>query len=84
MSQVAEIIKGYIATKFCQDRNPTDLGFETHLIEKDIIDSLGIFELVSFLIERFNITIEPEDVVLENFETVQAIARLVSGKLGES
>lgn len=81
MSEVARIVKDHIAKQFIDNRYAKDLDSGTRLIEEDIIDSLGIFALVSFLMERFGINIEPEEVDLENFHTVDAIARLVEGKL---
>ena len=61
--------------------NARTLDHQTRLIEEDIIDSLGIFVLVEFLERRFGIIIDPEEMVLENFETVDAIARMVEQKL---
>lgn len=83
MSAVAEIIRDYVAKEFSVTGNPSDLDFGTPLIAEDIIDSLGIFILVGFLEERFGISIEPEQVVIDNFETIDAIARLVRERLGE-
>jgi acyl carrier protein len=38
------------------------------------IDSLGIVRLIAFIEEEFQIHIPPEDVIIENFMTLQAIA----------
>jgi acyl carrier protein len=37
--------------------------------------------LIGFIEERFEVKIEPEEVNLENFETLSAIDRLVRHKL---
>jgi len=51
------------------------------LIETGIIDSLGILKLLSFLEEKFNIHIMDEELIPENFDTVQSISSLIKGKI---
>jgi len=53
---------------------------DTQLIESGILDSLSILRLVSLIDERFGVTVIPEDVVSENFETVKSIAAYIRGK----
>ena len=50
------------------------------LIERQVLDSLGIFQLVSFLEEEFGIEVLDEELIPENFGTIEGIARLVSAK----
>ncbi|MGH9185760.1 MAG: acyl carrier protein [Acidimicrobiales bacterium] len=49
------------------------------LIDNDVVDSLGIFEIVAFLESRYGVEVDDEDLVPENFETIAAIARLIDG-----
>ena len=61
-----------------------DIGVDVataNLLEEEIIDSLGIFTLVSFIEDKFGVSVDPEEVNLDNFETVDAVAKLVRGKL---
>ena len=37
------------------------------------VDSAGVFELILWVEDRWGIRIPPEDMVLANFETIQAI-----------
>ena len=41
------------------------------------IDSMGIMRLVAFLETEFGVSVPPEDVTIENFETPQTIADYV-------
>ena len=54
------------------------LGDDDDLIDSGVVDSLGIFQLVAFLEERFGIKIGDEEITPENFGTVAAIDRLVA------
>lgn len=77
---VRPTITEYIKTEFVPSGSTVDLE-TANLLEEEIIDSLGIFTLVSFVEDRFGVSIEPEEVNLENFETVAAVTRLVESKM---
>ena len=70
----------YINEEFVIDGTDVDIA-TANLLEEEIIDSLGIFTLVSFIEDSFGVSVEPEEVNLDNFETVEAIAALVNGKM---
>lgn len=80
MADTASVLREYIAQEFLQGRPHTPLQDDTNLLEDEIIDSLGIFLLLGFIKERFDVAIDPEEVTLQNFETVQAITELVDQK----
>lgn len=50
------------------------------IIQNGILTSLSVVELVLFLEERFGITVDDDDVVEENFASINAIANLVASK----
>jgi acyl carrier protein len=50
----------------------------------DLIDSAGTLELVTYLQERFDITVEDDEVVPGNFDTLNNLVGYVSKKLGAS
>jgi acyl carrier protein len=52
------------------------------LIENQVIDSLGIFQIVTWLESEFGIAISDEELVPTNFGTIGGIARLVESKRG--
>lgn len=79
MSEVREAVKEQIRVEFMDGRDG-ELSDTTRLIEDEIIDSLGIFLLLGFITERFSVEIDPEDVTLENFATVDDIVLLVETK----
>jgi acyl carrier protein len=48
----------------------------------DVIDSMGVVSLVSYLQEHFGITVEDDDVVPSNLETIQSLVAYVAKKVG--
>lgn len=51
------------------------------LLQSGIVDSLGILDLVTFLDQRFEISISDEELVPENFATINALAEFLMAKL---
>lgn len=80
-AQIEQIIKEHIVKEFLYDRPDVVLSNDLPLIEAGMNDSLGIFLLADFLTEKFGVTLNPEEFLLENFETVNAIKSLIISKL---
>ena len=55
----------------------------SNLISDEIIDSLGMIELISFLEKEFNVIFSEDDLVLENFETLNKIIDLIELKISK-
>jgi acyl carrier protein len=56
---------------------------DTDLLLTALVDSLGVVEIVGWLQDHADVTIDPMDVVLENFQTVDRMVALVERLLGE-
>jgi len=54
---------------------------DTDIIGQGLVDSLGIFKLIAFVEEKFAVTIEPDEVLLENFQSLRALRNLIVKKL---
>ncbi|MEM7330649.1 MAG: acyl carrier protein [Chloroflexota bacterium] len=80
LGNIETVIKEFIAEEFMFDRPASDLSNDMSLIQEGIIDSLGIFMLVSFIDNQFGVKVEPEDVVLDNFETINKIKDLIAAR----
>jgi len=73
-------IREFVLDRLAQTTGKTAIDDEDDLIESGVIDSLGIFQLVAFLEERFGVAIGDEEIVPENFGSVLAIERLVAAR----
>ncbi|MEH1783093.1 MAG: acyl carrier protein [Nostoc sp.] len=80
--EVEAILKRQISKEFMYNKPEIVLDNQSLLIDEEIIDSLGIFVLISFMEEQFNIKINPDEVMLDNFETIDTVKSLVMSKLG--
>ncbi|MEM7125910.1 MAG: acyl carrier protein [Chloroflexota bacterium] len=80
MNEYQQRILDYIESEYLLDDSSESLTIETSLIDQGIIDSMGIFRLVEFLTETFEIEIAPSDILLRNFKNIHTIAELVTQK----
>lgn len=76
--QIREFVK-----EAAQRKGVTDVTDTLSLVQSGVIDSLGIFRLVSFLEENCKVRIADEEIVGENFETIDDIERFVTTKLSK-
>lgn len=61
--------------------NDEKIGEETSFLHSGIIDSTGILELVGFLENTFGITLEDDELVPENLDSLLNISRFLERKL---
>lgn len=47
----------------------------------DVIDSMGVLDLVAYLQDRFKITVDDEEVMPSNLDTIHNLAAYVARKL---
>jgi amino acid adenylation domain-containing protein len=69
-------LRTFLAQEFL-DISADELSDDTPLMEDGLIDSTGVVLVVSFIEERFNISVSNDEFVADNFATVSAMVRLV-------
>ena len=73
-------IKTYILENFLFSDNGYELPEDASFLEEGIVDSTGVLELVMFVEEAFDITVEDEEIVPENFDSVSQLATYIRRK----
>ena len=76
--QNIEMLKQFISDELVPGNNIENLDESDSLLESGIIDSMGILKLVTFIEDKFQLKIEAEELIPENFETLFAIANMIS------
>ena len=69
-----DTIRAFIRDEILEDQSAA-LAEDEDLLLSEIFDSLSVTRLVEFLESEMGIEIPPEDVTLENFQTLGHIAR---------
>lgn len=76
----AETVRHFVVENFLFGDGES-LKKDTSFLEKGIIDSTGILELVMFLEETYNIKIEDDELTPENLDNLKNIAKFIERKL---
>jgi len=79
MSPLADLTK-FILHEIAVEHGKESLEPDENLLTQGLIDSIGILKLVSFIESHFGIKVENEDIVPENFETLNDMSRFVEKK----
>jgi acyl carrier protein len=74
-------IRAHILENCLYTTDDTKLLNTDSLLEQGIVDSTGILELVLFVEEAFGFTVEDEEVVPDNFDSVERLKRYVQDKM---
>jgi acyl carrier protein len=78
---VKTLIQDFIIESFLFTDDAEQLPLDASFLEEGIVDSTGVLELVMFVEETFNITVDDEEIVPENFDSVNRLAHYVQRKV---
>jgi methoxymalonate biosynthesis acyl carrier protein len=78
MEAIKARIRGFISD-YIRNHAPTD---DEDIFASGFVNSLFAMQLVTFVESEFRITIDSEDLDIENFNTINAICSLVERKTG--
>jgi acyl carrier protein len=77
-------IRSYILENFLYTSDVSKLRNDDSFLEEGILDSTGILELLMFVEETFGVQVDDEEVVPENFDSVDRLMRYILRKTGEA
>ena len=80
--EIKRTIRDYIAQQFLPGEDPESLTDEAKLFTDGILNSLASLKLVSFLEERFSVTIDAHEVDVDHLDKLDTIADMVIAKRG--
>ncbi len=79
---ISESIEKILLTDIAAGSGKKSLGPEEDLLEHGLLDSMGIMRLILYLEENFGIKIEDDEIVPENFQTLNSMVAYVEKKGG--
>jgi acyl carrier protein len=74
-------IHDFIIANLAERRGVASIADHDSLLETGVVDSLGIFLIVSFLEETFHVGVGDDEITPENFRSLAVIAQMVQTKL---
>jgi acyl carrier protein len=80
VNEIESSIRNFLVGELEWPGEPAELSADTPLLDGNAVDSMGIYELVTFLEGAYQIEILDEEVVPDHFGTIGALAKLVEAK----
>lgn len=75
-----QALRSYILENYLFSDDPSDLNNEDSFLEQGILDSTGIMELIFFIEEHYGISVDDEEMVPENLDSIDNLVRFIAGK----
>ncbi|NGP53682.1 acyl carrier protein [Thioalkalivibrio sp. XN8] len=79
-TEVKDQIKQYILETYLFTSDTSALGDDESFLDRGIIDSTGVLELIFFLEEQFGVKIADEELLPENLDSVSRLTAFVERK----
>ena len=79
--QIREKVRAYLQDNFLYMMPDLVLHDDDRLLERGIVDSMGIVELLTFIEDEFGIKPADEEISEANLGTVRSIVGFVSSKM---
>ncbi|MDY7039055.1 MAG: acyl carrier protein [Thermodesulfobacteriota bacterium] len=79
MNDYRDTVRMFVMENFLFDNEATLIDTASFL-DEGIIDSTGILELVSFIEERFRITVADDELIPENLDSVANVVNYLERK----
>jgi len=80
MTNYESELRQFIVENFLFGKEDAPLANGDSLLELGIIDSTGVLELVSFLEQKYGFTIQDEELVPENLDSIDRLVQFVRRK----
>ena len=79
-SELKSNIKTFIVNNFLFGMDDNLLGYDDSLLEKGIVDSTGVLELIAYIEQNYMMKINNDELVPENLDSLDNIASFIFRK----
>jgi acyl carrier protein len=76
-----EEIRDFVLANYLFTTDTSAVGLEDSLLDRGIVDSTGMLEIIFFIEERFGVVMDDQDMIPENLASISKIAGYVESKL---
>jgi acyl carrier protein len=78
---ISNDLEKFLINEIAVNLDKKSLTPDEDLLEKGIIDSLGIMKVILFMEENFRIAVTDDEIVPENFQNLNNMVKFVEQKL---
>jgi acyl carrier protein len=73
-------IEQFIKEEIMLGSGPERIDPSESMLDSGVLDSLALLRLIGFLEEQFGVAIDDDEVLPENFESIDSIQAFLAGK----
>lgn len=78
---IESTLRSFILENFLFTQDQDALANDDSFLERGIVDSTGIMEVITFIEEEYGFTVSNAEMLPENLDSVESLARFVQQKL---
>jgi acyl carrier protein len=79
LPDIATIVRQFLVEEILFDEGGAKVEDDRQLLN-GVLDSLGLMQLVAYLEEEFDVDIDDQDMVADNFKDISRITALIQSK----
>jgi acyl carrier protein len=76
--QPKEEIRKFIIENFLYGEDDASLTEDVSFLEKGIIDSTGVLELVSFIEQKYGFSVVDDEIIPDNFDSISKLSSFIN------
>jgi acyl carrier protein len=80
MGPIEQQLRQFVINNFLFGQGGDQLTNHDSFLEKGIVDSTGVLELVAFLEDQYQIKIEDEELIPANLDSIDNLVRFIEKK----
>lgn len=81
MAQIESELRQFVIDNFLFGQVDVQLENDDSFMERGIVDSTGVLELVAFLEKKYQIKVEGKDLIPDNLDSITNLRRFLESKL---
>ena len=81
-TEIREQLRRYIAENLLFSDKEYPFEDNASFLKNGVVDSTGVMELVAYVEKRFGVTVDPKEVVPDNFDSVKSLTGYIQRKTG--
>ena len=79
-SELQKQVRDFILENYLFTDDESALGLDESLLDRGIVDSTGMLEIIMFIEDELGVKVEDEEMIPENLDSVNRIAAFVTRK----
>ena len=79
---IKQTLRSFVLQNYLFTDDDSALSDDDSFLEKGIIDSTGILELISFLESELGVEVEDEEMIPENLDSIDLVVAFIERKKG--